>query len=357
MTKTTPLSSIDTLIHDTLTILERIKDVPQMDDGSFDDYETICRKMPAHIRSGRLKIAVVGVIKSGKSTFVNSLVGRELVKRGAGVVTSMTTRIRKGRKNQANLYVKSWDEINSQLQNALLSFPHDRSNRTAKVSFDLRRTKDRQYLKKVYQTLLGDFFASEQDVRPETLLIGHALQGFDTCHDLVQADETIVRFESKNFDTHKAYTSDPDKAFYIKDVCLEVFGRAIDPNIEIADCQGADSTDPAQLAKVLAYLESANLIVYCISSRTGLRQSDMTFLKRIKDLGLLDNILFIHNCDLTEHENLDDLMKIETQVRDSLKFLEIHPRLFSFSCLYTLFSTLESKLKKKELTRLRLWQE
>ncbi|MCD4722293.1 MAG: dynamin family protein [Desulfobacula sp.] len=367
--KTTPINSIEKIINETLTILQRVEQIPQMSDSSSKEYQAICRRIPDQIRAGRLKIAVVGVIKSGKSTFVNSLVGKELVKRGAGVITSITTRIQKGRKNQANLHFKSWDDINSQLQKALLLFPDDgrddspgdrpddRLGNEIINDFDIRREKDREYLKKVYQTLTCDFPVTKDGIRPQTLLIRHALYGFDICKDLVQADETVVRFESKDFDKHKAYTSDPNKAFYIKDVCINVFGKVMDPSIEIADCQGADSTDPASLAHVLTYLESSNLIIYCISSRTGLRHSDIVFLKQIKNLGLLDNILFINNCDLTEHENFNDLIKIETSIRDNLEFLEIQPKIFSVSSLYNLFLKLESKLIKKDLSRLKFWQE
>ncbi|WP_300460870.1 dynamin family protein [Desulfobacula sp.] len=355
--KTLPLDSLEKIVDDTLTLLQRVEEVPQMSDPSFGAYKTICRRIPGQIRTGRLNIAVVGVIKSGKSTFVNALIGKELVKRGAGVITSITTRIRKGKKNQAHLYFKSWDTINSQIQKALLSFPEDGSGTGIIDTFDIRRKKDREYLNKVYQTLITDFPVTNDKIRPETLLMRYALQGFDVCKHLVQADETTLCFESKEFDKHKTYTSDPNNAFYIKDVCLDVFGKAMDPNIEIADCQGADSTDPDQLAKILTYLESANLIVYCISSRTGLRQSDITFLNRIKNLGLLENILFINNCDLTEHEDLDDLLKIETSIYDHLGFLNIHPRVFSFSSLYNLFLKRESKLSQKETGQLRLWQK
>jgi len=355
--KTSPINSIEKIVDDSLRIFQLIEDVPQLKDHSFNEYQTSLHRIPGHIREGFLKIAVVGVIKSGKSTFVNSLLGKELVKRGAGVITSITTRIRKGKKNQATFYFKSWDEINSQLQNALLFFPHDGSDNKILTDFDIRRKNDRNYLKKVYEKLIHDFYDTKAEIRPETLLIKYALYGFDTCKDLVQADEAVIHFSSKEFDKHKDYTSDPNIAFYIKDVCFDVFGKTIDPNIEIADCQGADSTDPEQLAQVLTYLESSNLIIYCVSSRIGLRQSDITFLKQIKNSGLLENIIFINNCDLTEHENLDDLIKIETSIQQTLEFLKIHSKIFSFSSLYNLFFNLESKLNKKDLNRLKFWQE
>lgn len=351
------IHSIETIIDDALGIFQLAQEVPQLWDDSFTAYPAKIGQISGQIREGRLKIAVVGVIKSGKSTFVNSLLGKELVKRGAGVVTSMTTRIRNGRKNQAILYFKSWDHINSQLQNALLLFPGSGAEKKAVNDFDIRRKNDRAYLAAAYQQLSHDFYDTTAEIRPETLMIKYALCGFESCRDLVQADETSVRFVSKEFDKHKDFTADPNMAFYLKDVCLEVFGKTMDPHIEIADCQGADSTDPAQLSQVLAYVESSNLIVYCVSSRIGLRQSDITFLKQIKNLGLLSNIVFINNCDLTEHENIDDLIKIEAGIQKTLEFLEIHPRIFSISALYNLFFSLESKLNKKDLNRLQSWQE
>jgi len=189
------------------------------------------------------------------------------------------------------------------------------------------------------------------------LLIKHAIQGFDTCKELVQADETCLTFESREFDKYKIFTSDPDKAFYIKDACLEVYGKIIDPDIEIADCQGADSIDPDQFGQILNYLESSNLIIYCISSRTGLRQADIIFLNQIKNLGLLDNIIFINNCDFSEHENFDDLVKVEKNIKENFEFLDINPKIFSLSSLYNLFQQCKSKLNNKDLIRLKLWQE
>jgi hypothetical protein len=370
------IKSLEMIIDDTLTVFQECKKIPQMHDSFLKEYETTCHRIMNNIHSQRLKIAVAGAIKSGKSTFINSLVGKDLVKRGAGVVTSITTRIRKGAKNRANIYFKSWDTINLQLQKALELFPDDGASHEFNNldlsdidlnNIDIRRKKDREALKKIFKILTCNFPVTQAGIQPETLLIQHAIQGFDSCNSLVQSDETSLIFESKKFDKYKDFTSDPDKAFYIKDVCLELYGKIIDPNIEIADCQGADSIDPGQLSQILNYLESANLIIYCISSRTGLRQADIIFLNQIKKLGLLDNIVFINNCDLSEHENFDDLIKIEKNIKDNLGFLEIKPKIFSLSSLYNLFIQFidngnfktggKSKLNKKDSIRLQLWQE
>ncbi len=91
--KTISKNPIEKIVEDALTIFQLVEDIPQLWDQSFNNNKINCSKIPEHISEGRLKIAVVGVIKSGKSTFVNSLIGKELVKRGAGVITSITTRI------------------------------------------------------------------------------------------------------------------------------------------------------------------------------------------------------------------------------------------------------------------------
>lgn len=357
-----PLKTIEPIVSEFLSLLEMMEQIPGMGDNDLAGYQKTCLKIPDHIQSGLIRIAVVGVIKSGKSTFINSLMGKELVKRGAGVVTSITTRIRKGKKNKASLRIKSWDEINLAVKKALDMFPVDRfpngdQDLGILGNFDLRREKDRAFLEKVYESLVKEFPVTREGIRPETLLIRNALEGYEACRDMVGADEAKLTFSAKSFEQYKAFTSDPARAFYVKDVCLDVFGKAMGPNVEIADCQGADSTDPAQLAQIVKYIESVNLIVYCISSRTGLRQSDMGFLKTIKRLGLLENILFVNNCDFSEHENLEDLKRIESKIRQELGFLAPDPRVYSFSALYNLFQALGPRMSPRNAKRFELWQE
>jgi len=351
------LQTIDAIVKQTLCVIEMMEEIFPSDTSFLDVYRKNCHQIPEAIQSGLIRIAVVGVIKSGKSTFINSLTGKELVKRGAGVVTSITTRIRKGKKNEAVLVMKSWDEVNAVVAKTLELFPDDGSGAVASDTFDLRRKKDRAYLGQVYERLQKEFPVTSAGIRPETILIRNALEGYEACKDIVGADQGKISFSGKSFEQHKAFTSNPAMAFYVKDVCLDVFGKAIDPNLEIADCQGADSTDPAQLSQVVTYLESANLIIYCISSRIGLRQSDMAFLKIIKRLGLMENILFVNNCDLTEHENLADLVQIESKILSELKFLIPDPRLYSFSALFTLFQTMGPRLSQRDAKRLELWLE
>nr|WP_320014588.1 dynamin family protein [uncultured Desulfobacter sp.] len=348
-----PQEFIEKLVVDTLSVIDSLATVSNRSDKSLVESRQLCSKIPSYISEGILRVAVVGVIKSGKSTFINAMSSRELVQRGAGVVTSITTRIRKGKKNRAIIHLKSWDDINSEIESCLEMFP----GKDESPSFDIRRTQDRHQLRRIFDTIVSAFPMTSQGIRPEALVIRNALDGYRHCLDVIGSDEQTISFDAKSFNSHKQFTADPAKAFYVKDVCLEVYGKTINSNVEIADCQGADSTDPEVLEKIFSYLEAANLIVYCISSRTGLRQSDMVFLKRIKRLGLMENILFVFNCDLSEHENLDNLKVTRDKTIAELKLLVPDVRIFSFSALYTLFDGLGKRLSSKNKKRLGLWQE
>ena len=48
------------------------------------------------------------------------------------------------------------------------------------------------------------------------------------------------------------------------------------------------------MADIQDYLISASMIIYIITSRTGLRKADIKFLKIIQDMGLINNIFFCY---------------------------------------------------------------
>ena len=361
MTIKNRLTTITTLVSDITAIIDQMEALSEVPDPTLNAYRENCLQIPNQIQSGRLKVAVVGVIKSGKSTLINALAGKELVKRGAGVVTAITTRIQRGEKNKARLTLKSWDEVNDTLRKNLEMYAHDPLEKASDPvdlsNFDLRRQRDRELLREIHGKLKLQSPIMEQGINPQTLILEHALEGYAFCSDLVQADETELIYESRSFEKHKLFTANPAHAFFVKDVCLEICGASLSEHIEIADCQGADSTDPAQLSQVIHYLESSNLILYCISSRTGLRQSDMVFLKAIKRMGLFGNIIFVNNCDLSEHDTLKNLKDIEKNIQRELSYLGEIDKVFTFSALMELFELLGKRISKKNASRLAMWQE
>jgi hypothetical protein len=96
---------------------------------------------------------------------------------------------------------------------------------------------------------------------------------------------------------------------------------------------------PLHLVMIQDYLLLTNLIVYVVSSRTGLRQADIRFLSMIKKMGILENTLFIINCDFSEHESISDLKTLIHRVREELAMVQSEPQVFAFSALFNLFSS------------------
>jgi GTPase SAR1 family protein len=334
-------------------IIQNIKEIPGLFDDTCKKWEKICTEIPDQIYRDFIKIAVIGAVKSGKSTFVNSIFKTDFLKRGAGVLTSVVTKIRRQNKLRAKLLIKSWDEINFEIEQALFSSGDYYSSQNR--HFDLRREKDRKSLKKIYKNLLNEKSFDDNQVRPELILFNNALQNFRFCKDVVGSDETMLELKDDRFDEHKVFTGDPSKAFFIKDALLEINFGNISKNIEIADCQGIDSTDIAQLSQVLEYLESASMIIYLISSRTGLREADMRLLSIINKMGISDNVVFIVNCDLSEHESLNELAIVEKKIEQDLLFFKQNLTFYSFSSLYNLFNQTKLQLTTRDKKRIEVW--
>jgi GTPase SAR1 family protein len=339
-----------------VSILETIQAQTEMDTSRFDAWRETCGDIHQQISEEIIRVAVVGPIKSGKSTFTNALFGGDFLKRGAGVVTSIVTRIRSGRDLKAVLYFKDWDEINADLEQALTMLPSWEARDDGKP-FDIRREKDRQALSGALDELSNDQLITDGTRNANSILPALYLQGFQTLCDTITADSNTTQFKGDDFVRHREYVGSDELAVYLKDVELEINHTKIDRTIEIADCQGSDSPNPMHLAMIQDYLLRTHMLVYVISSRTGLRQADIRFLSTIKKMGIIDNTLFVVNCDFSEHESTHDLEALVDRVRRELALIKPEPDVFTVSALYNLFVALPAKqLSEKERARLVQWQ-
>ncbi len=321
-----------------------------------DQWIQTCAHIDQQLKEHVLRIAVVGVIKSGKSTMVNALLGDDHLQRGAGVVTSIVTRVRKGSKLNAHLFFKSWDEVNADIESAMVLFPSE-AWPTQNQPFDIRRSKDRFALQTALSSLDGALRIAQDRLNPNSVILASYLKGFDQVEALVGPENTTQTFKGQQFSQHRAYVSDDALATYLKDILLEITGDALSVNMEIADCQGSDSPNPLHMAMIQDYLVKAHLIVYVISSRTGLRQADIRFLNIIKQMGISNNMLFVCNFDISEHEQLDDLQALVQKMLEELSLVLQDPQLFVFSALYHLFDGRKSQLSPKDKSRLTQWHK
>ncbi len=350
------------VIRDISALLENASSVSDSHKTSFGDIARSLKDIQRQIDEGILRVAVIGSIKSGKSTFTNYLFHGDYLKRSAGVVTSIVTRIMKGDTIRARVFFKSWAEINSDMRQAMILMPSLEYNAEGEV-FDIRKEECRTALKRAIESLNGSMLVSGDARNPQIVLLSSYLKGYDRVKNLVRDDNAEVVFQGRRFSEHKAFVSDDACAVFLKDIQLEINTGLVDRNIEIADCQGSDSPNPLHLSMIRDYLFYTNLNIYVISSRTGVRQADIKFLSIIKKMGIMDNVIFIVNCDINEHDSLHDLTRLTDKVREDLSIFTDSPELYTFSVLFNLFRAInnnpssEHGLTEKELVRLRQWEQ
>lgn len=338
-----------------MLLFSTAQSIPGMSDYSFGNWEKTCAALPQQLTENIIRVAIVGPIKSGKSTLMNSFFKGDYVKRGAGVVTSIVTRVRNGEYLRAKLFFKSWDEVNAEMEQALVLFP-SLTWRSENSDFDIRKEKERSDLRQALADLSSEKLIAQETRNINNVLLTSYLKGYDTVVNLIPPDNTVRIFEGERFPEHKAFVGNESLAVYLKDILLEIDSNNIQSNIEIADCQGSDSSNPLHLVMIQDYLLWTNLIVYVVSSRTGLRQADIRFLSMIKKMGILENTLFVINCDFSEHESDRDLKALIYRVREELAMVQSEPQIFAFSALFNLFNSQTDALADKNRLRLEQWR-
>ena len=315
-----------------------------------------CDTIQRQLNEDTIRVAVVGPIKSGKSTFANAILGGDYLKRGAGVVTSFVTRVHCGEALRAELQFKTWDEINEDIEHALVLFPsldwHTEDHR-----FDIRRDDEREALKEALDSLNPEQLLSRDTRNANSVLLFSYLKGYDRVKDIITASHETISYESDRFGEHRDFAGDDALAVYLKDIRLEVCSPYLKRHVELADCQGSDSPNPLHLAMIQDYLLQTHLLVYVISSRTGLRRADIRFLSIIKKMGIIDNMMFVLNIDFSEHDTLDDLQQLEQKVADELALLRPDPDIYPLSALLNLFRAHPEQLTEKDSLRAEQWEK
>lgn len=337
------------------SLFPKAQSITGMADHTFGDWQKTCSGINKQIADEIIRIAVVGPIKSGKSTFTNALFKGDYLKRGAGVVTSIVTRVRRGEFLKAKLLFKSWNEINSDMRQALVMFPA-LNLRSENNEFDIRRKKERADLQQALDALSAEQLIAKGVLNAGSMQLSFYLKGYERIKEIVSSDNVMKQYRDDRFIEHRVFVGDETLAVYLKDVQLEINSGEFDGDIEIADCQGSDAPNPLHIAMIQDYLLLTHFITYVISSRTGLREADIKFLSMIKRMGIMDNIMFVVNCDFSEHESIDDFNALIKKVGEELSLIKPEPEIYSFSALYNLFKDQRSNLPPKDRSRLDQWE-
>ncbi|MFO8048608.1 MAG: dynamin family protein, partial [Desulfosudaceae bacterium] len=324
------------LSDESLRLIDTIEDASGVTDTTFENWKDTCHGIKRQVAEDLVRVAVVGPIKSGKSTIVNSLFKQDYLKRGAGVITAMVTKARRSDRLGATLFFKSWDEVNAEIARAVVMLPSSTLAADGHIP-DIRHDSTRETLSRFVEDLPQEYLIARDSRNINSVLLANYLEGYEAVRDILGEETVTRRFEREDFARHRDFVADDRLAVYLKDIQLEIDSGEMDPGIEMADCQGSDSPNPMHLAKIQDYLLLTNLIVYVISSRTGIRQADINFLTMIRRMGIAENLIFVINCDFNEHESLDGLKTLVGRIAGEIALIQPDPEVHVFSGLYNLF--------------------
>lgn len=315
----------------------------------------ILSQVKAHLAEDVVRVAVVGAVKSGKSTLINALVGRDLLKRGAGILTAMVTRVKPGPEARAVLRFKDWQTIGADIRQALALLPDARLTGHPDA-FDLTRQEDRELLRQVLASGQAASWWADGSLNPNFALLSAYLAGYEKIQAMRGGGDTL-ELTGPELDRHQDLVTREELAVYLADASLSVPAPDLPPWVELGDCQGSDSPLPQHLTQVLSYLLSCDLALYVISSRVGLRQADFRFLQELRRMGLGDHLLFVLNLDLTDHRTAADCEAVTARVRQELAALMAARPLTAFSALEVLLKRRQAaaSLEADEVALLALW--
>ncbi len=337
-------------------LVDRAGAVPGVADDFFKGWKKTCQRIRRQLDDEIVRVAVVGPIKSGKSTVVNAFFKGDYLKRGAGVITSMVTKVRSGERLRATLVLKSWEEVNSDIERAVVMLPSIKLPPEG-GRLDIRDHDVRQKLNAAIENLPREYLITKDSRNMSSVLLSNYLAGYDDVADLIGENARTLVFEQDRFAMHRDFAGSDRLSVYLKDIRLDIDSVDMDRSIEIADCQGSDSPNPLHLARIQDYLLLTNLTVYVISSRIGIRQADINFLSMIDSMGISDNLVFVVNCDLDEHEDLHGLTALAGRIKEEISLIRPDPEVYVFSALLNLFRALGSgKIGEKDARRLERWE-
>ena len=202
-------------------LLSSITDRTDIAGSQFSSWQKACDSIHQQITEEVVRVAVIGPVKSGKSTLINSLFRGDYLKRGAGVLTSIVTRIRSGEHIKAVLFFKSWEEVNADIEQAMVMLPtweHKGEDRR----FDIRIEQNRKTLSAALERLSDDLVIRNGVRDTNIVLLSLYLKGFDEVREIISSSSMTEEFSDERFSRHQNYVGNDELAVYLKDIELEI---------------------------------------------------------------------------------------------------------------------------------------
>ena len=283
----------------------------------------------------RYEVYLLGTIKSGKSTLVNALVGRDVMPRGSGVKTFNLTRARHAEALSARVLFADAELLRARLEfdfrmvalaEEVPANPYSPEGTAALVQAlsafeDACRTNRRLADVDADAPLLGLLPRSLARIRRSIAGLVE-LQTREAPEVVEQiAREGALSYDADAFDAYLTWTESVDMAALIQGIDLELPpGEVPLPhNLELIDCQGSDSLNALDFADVESVIQRADAILYVVQSRLGLRQGDRDLLRLVAQSGASDRVIPVLNVDAFDPLDLKSLEALRDRVHADLE--------------------------------------
>ena len=263
----------------------------------------------------RRAVYVLGTIKAGKSTLVNALLERDVMPRGAGVRTFNLVHVRRAPGATARVRFRSGAELAAQLafDFRMLGFavelPPDPYAPGALAqlervleAFELVCRKDERLQEVEAEGGAGGLLSLSLARLRYTIAGLRTLErNFPAAvRERIAADASLA-WEGEAFGEHERWTASPELAALIHDIELGLpYPEATPAHLSFVDCQGSDSLNPLDFADVQSIVQRADVILYVIQSRLGLRQADHELLRHLARVKAADRLLAVVNVEAFE---------------------------------------------------------
>ena len=169
------------------------------------------------LQSSITRIAIVGAVKSGKSSFLNSLLQEDLLKRGAGIITAMITRVRHSPTRQVTPRFKSWQMINQEIREAMNAVAPS-TTLVFDSKFEIQNHEHRNLLKEFLDTTFAHHSSNLQEKISLSVFSPLFIKDMTLFIPILRICSVIL--DESQFLEHQHFVDNDAHAIYMEDILL-----------------------------------------------------------------------------------------------------------------------------------------
>ncbi|MDY0405770.1 dynamin family protein [Virgibacillus sp. 179-BFC.A HS] len=290
------------------------------------------RMKQERLHNRTVTIALFGAFSAGKSSFVNALIGEDVLPSSPNPTTAAITRMmasnNQHRHGTAVVHLKSEQMLQSDLLKMVEMF-----NPPQAATFE-------ELLNWIEENVLNK---SNDLLKLHESYLRALLNGYAASKDKLGTAITV------SMDQFRSYAAEEEMACYVAEIDVYYDCAITAQGIILVDTPGADSMNARHTNVSFDYIKYADAILYVTYYNHALSRADKDFLTqlgRVKEAFELDKMFFMLNAsDLAQSK--DELNMVTAYVKEQLNQLGIRfPRVFPISSR----KTLTQKLANEEIS-------